>query len=67
MAFGRSCPRVSAEGGRRRGTVSRVNSTRRENSRHREGEAEQNDCLSAFIDLKSTSYRADIAAHSYLN
>jgi hypothetical protein len=40
---------------------------RRENSWHREGKPEQNDCLLPFIELMSTSYRDEIATHSYIN
>jgi hypothetical protein len=65
--FGRRCPRVRAAGWKTGWHCSRVNSTRRENSRRRERKREQNDCLLAFIELTSTFYRAEIAAHSYLN
>lgn len=44
-----------------------VNSTHWKNSRRRERKSEQNDCLLAFIELTGIFYRAEIAAHSYLN
>lgn len=63
-AFGRRCPKDWAAGGRQRGMCEQY---RRKNSRRRERKPEQNDCLFAFIELTSTFYRAEIAAHSYLN